>query len=128
MFPFEMEVYVNVVGNAYKRYPFVHAVILAIENHRTMNIARTRALTRDSQGQLLWVRHSSNCEIPIYLKGVWSTRHNFSRFEGDIRILFDSEEVFALQLAILHATSGIDTGGVDSYFQLSRCFIRGLER
>src|SRR5262247_2423829 len=121
-----MEIHVNVIGNAYKRYPLVHTVILAIENHRTMNFARPRTLTRDSQDQLLLVRHSSDYKIPIYFISVWSSRYNLCRFETDIRISFDVEEVFALQLAILHATPSIDAGCVDSYFQQSRCFIRRL--
>lgn len=38
-FPFEMEIYVYMVGNFDERNTLVHPVVLAVEDHRSLNFA-----------------------------------------------------------------------------------------
>ena len=39
MFPIEMKIHNHVVGNLNKRYALVHGIVLAVEDHRSVNRA-----------------------------------------------------------------------------------------
>ena len=63
------------------------------------------------KGQPLWLGHSANGEITVERQTVSGPDlFHLRRVEGDQGILFDIEEIFALQFAILHAASRINAG------------------
>ena len=70
-------------------------------------------MTGNNQRQLLLFRYPAYREVAIDFKvnGLarhgWTRLHYFRRMERNQRIILDVEKVFALQLAVLHAASGI---------------------
>ena len=45
--PLEMEIHIHMVRNTNERYALIHAVVLAVEDHRSVKFAGTGALTGD---------------------------------------------------------------------------------
>jgi len=62
---------------------------------------------QNSKGQRLGFRHPANGKRSGHLQGGGTGLHNPVGVKRDQRILIDIKEVFTLQLAVLHATSGV---------------------
>src|ERR1700678_500773 len=107
------DVNLDAVGDSDEGDAAVHPVVLAIEVQRPINLARAGALAGHGECELLGSGNSADRKVAVDLEGVGTGLYEFRRLERDQRIPFDVEEVFALQLAVLQAASGINRGSLN---------------
>src|ERR1700744_2174413 len=108
----KVTLHLNAVGDLNEGDATVHPVLLAVEGHDPLHLAYACPDTGNRQRQRLRFGDSAYREGTRYIKGVWTGLNNLGRFETDQRIVLGVEEVFALQLAVLHAASGIHARGL----------------
>ena len=106
----EVHLYVDMVSDTDKWNPFLHAVLFPVENHRSLNFICAGPIPGNRERQLLGVCYSADRKVAIHFKRVGAGLHKLRGLKRNQWILLDVEEVFALQLAVLHAASGIHTG------------------
>src|SRR5271157_5592793 len=106
----EVDIHLNAVGDLDERNATVHPVVFAVKGHYPLDVVYACAEAGNRQQQGLGFRDSAYRKDTLYVKGVWTGLNNFGRMERDVRVILDVEEIFALQLAILHAASGVDAG------------------
>jgi hypothetical protein len=103
----------DAVGDFDQGDAFVHAVVLAVEGHGPFDGAFAGALAFDGELEGLGLRDAADGEIADDVEGCGAGLDDLGGVEGDERILIDVEEVFALELGVLHAAAGVDCGGLD---------------
>src|SRR5271170_1964840 len=127
----EVDTHLDAVSDRDEGNAAIYPVVLAVKGHGALDLAGPGPIPRNYQRQLLRFCDSAYREVAIHFKGnglalhCWAGLSNPCRMERDVRIVLDVEEVFALQLAILHAASGIDAGRINLNIQNTSIDIRG---
>ena len=85
----------------------IHPVVFSVKCHRACKFAVACSFSRKSQVQHFGLRHTAYRESPLEVKGVGAGLHNLGGVKRDIRGVLDVEEIFAVQLLILHPASRI---------------------
>src|SRR6516165_41341 len=94
---YEGDGHLNAVGNLDKRNAAIHSELLTVKGHSSCNFAVTAAFcSRDDQVQCFGLGDSANRECARNVKGVGAGLHNLSGVKGNVGILLDVEEIFAL--------------------------------
>jgi hypothetical protein len=124
---FEIDCDLDAVGDLDEGNAAVHAIVFAVEGHGATDVARAGALAGNFQGERFGLRHSANRKRAGYIKGSRTGLYNLAGMKGDQGILVGVEEVFALQLVVLHPASGINRGGLNLDVQDARGDIWGCK-
>ena len=123
----DVDVDLDVVGDLHERDAAVHAIVLAVEGHGSFDCAVAGSLARNGQLEGFGLGDSAYGKGSGDIKGVRAGLNNLRRVEGDQRVLFHVEEVFAFEFFVLHAASGVDRGRLDVDVQDARGDIGGFE-
>ena len=113
LFGGEMDCDLDVVGDFDERDAAVHSVVFAIEDHFAVDVLETLCGAGQSESELFGVCDTADGEVAIDFESGWRGLNDLRRMERDRRIVLHVEKLFALELAILHAASGIDGVGLD---------------
>jgi hypothetical protein len=110
--PFHLEgdSYLDAVGDLDEGNVAVHPVVFTVERHCALNLAGGFTFALGGEDQRIGFGDSADRKVALHVKRVGCRLHNLRGLEGDQRILLYVEEVFALQLVVLKATSGIHGG------------------
>src|SRR5215469_11837594 len=103
----------HAVGNSDERNAAVHAELLAVERHCPFNLSRALALTVIREGQCLRLRYAAYGKCSWDIKCMGTGLYNLCGTKRYVRIFLHVEEIFAPQLVILEATSGVHAGRLD---------------
>src|SRR5277367_1586355 len=123
----QRHIYFHAIGNFDKGNAAIHPVFLAIERHRSLDIARARSLAGQGKLQRLVFRHSAYCKLPRNVKSGGTSLLHLRRMKCNVRIIVRVEEIFALQLAVLQPASRIHARGVNLQVQNAGRDIRRRE-
>src|SRR5277367_1946654 len=127
LFRLQRHIHFHAIGNFDKGNAAVHPVFLAIERHRSLDIAGARALAGQGKLQRLLFRHPAYRKRARNVKGSRTSLLDLRRMKCNVRIIVRVEEIFALQLAVLQPASRIHAGGVNLQVQNAGRNIRRRE-
>src|SRR6516165_3263483 len=102
----------HAISNSDERNAAVHPELLAIERHCSFDLSRALALRVVRKSQSLGFRSAANGKCSWNIIGVGARLYDLCGTKRYVRIFFYIEEIFALQLVVLEATSGIHAGRV----------------
>jgi len=124
----EVDIHFHAVGDLDEGDAAVHSIVFAVKGHYPLDVVNACAVAGNRQRQGLGFRDSAYREDTLYVKGVWTGLNDFRRVEGDVWVILGVKEVFAFQLAVLHAASSVDAGGLSLDVQYARRDIRRRKR
>jgi hypothetical protein len=127
LFDLEVDIDLDPVGDLDEGDAAVDAVVLAVEGHGSLDRALAGALAGDGEVEGFGLGDAAYGEVADYVEGGGAGLDDLGGVEGDGWILVDVEEVFALQLAVLHAASGVHAGGLDLDVEHGRGYVGGGE-
>ena len=129
MLDLEVERYVDVVPNLHKwdAYTFGHPVVLAVEDHLSLDLSQVPFLVGKDERNLLGQCFSPYHKVAIDLNGVVADLDEFGGAENNHRIVLRIEKIFAFQLAVLHAASGVYTVRLYCHYKRACSDIRRLK-
>src|ERR1700751_1619455 len=81
--PFEVDSYLDTVGNLDKGNAIIHAVLLSVEGHCPFDCPRAGPLACNRKVQLLLLGYTANCKVAIELNRIGAGLHSFRRVKGD---------------------------------------------
>jgi len=121
----EIDTHLDPIGDLNERNAAVHPVLLAVKCHRPLNRAGPSPRAGNGERQLLGFGHSADRKVPIHFESVGTGLYDLRRLKCDQRIIFDIEEILALELAVFHATSGVHAIGLNLDVQHACRHVRG---
>jgi hypothetical protein len=110
---FQVDVDFDAVGDLDEGDAAVDTVVFAIEGHGTLDGALAGPLAFDRQFEGLGLGDSTYGKVADDVEGLGAGLHDPGRVKRDLRVLFDVEEVFALEFFVLDAASGADGRRLD---------------
>lgn len=129
MLDLEVERYVDVIPNLdeWDACTFGHPVVLAVEDHLSFDLSQVPFLVGNDERNLLGQCFSSYHKVAIHLNGVVAGLDEFGGAEDNHRIVLRIEKIFAFQLAVLHAASGVYTVRLYCHYKRACSDIRRLK-
>jgi hypothetical protein len=102
----------------------VHAELLAVEGHCPLNFALACALAGNRKRQRLRLGYPANGKRSGQFNGRRTGLHNLVGVKGGVGIILEVEEVFALQLAVVHAASAVLAKCAENFAEQSYALLR----